>query len=73
MEDTEILARLNHEQEMRMQIAEDLRHHQRAMQEEIKKLRSYDRWRWGVGILLGLVLSRTPDGLEFLQKLVTNT
>lgn len=70
MQDSEILARFEHEAEMREQIAQDLREHNKWADAEFKKLRTMDRWRWGIGIAVGLVLSRTPDGLEFVRKLL---
>ena len=70
MEDSEILARLHHEQEMREQLQQDLREHNDWAHNEFRRLRALDRWRWGVGIVVGVLLSRTPDGLEFLRRLL---
>ena len=70
MEDSEILARFEHEAEMREQIAQDLREHNKWADEKFKSMRVMDRWRWAVGIVTGLLLSRTPDGLEFLRTVL---
>lgn len=67
MEDSEILARFKHEEEMRERIAQDLVKRNQYVDAELKKIRLYDRWRWGVGIAVGVMLSRTPDGLEFIK------
>lgn len=70
MEDSEILARFQHEEEMRRRIAEDAAKRALYVDNELKKIRSLDRWRWGIGIAVGLVLSRTPDGLAFIRSML---
>lgn len=52
MEDSEILARLKHERELREQLAE-----------EVKQMRTMDRWRWAVGIAVGVLVATFPGAL----------
>lgn len=55
---------------MRRRIAEDAAKRALYVDNELKKIRSLDRWRWGIGIAVGLVLSRTPDGLAFIRSML---
>lgn len=59
MEDSEILARLNHEREMREQLEDRLNDMQRM-----------DRWRWAIGIVAGILIATFPGALGEVLKVL---
>lgn len=52
MEDTEILARLAHEREMR-----------KKLEDRLNDMQKMDRWRWAVGIAAGILIATFPGAL----------
>ena len=52
MEDSEILARLAHEKEMRLQL-----------EDRLNEMQKMDRWRWAVGIAAGILIATFPGAL----------
>ena len=52
MDDSEILARLKHEREMR-----------ELLEERLNDMQKMDRWRWVIGIAAGILISTFPGAL----------